>query len=1003
MKKCHSAILSLGTALMAALPALGWEGAVTDKGVKYWYEADDGSQTASIYLVENQPSGAVVVPSSIATKNGTYAVTTLAANAFLGQNITKVTIPASIENIGGGCFMDCAKLNAVVFEGRTGDDLDYGSVFENTPFLTKIMGFYNKMSIEYADFCIACQQRGSKADNNQYDTKEADPYTGDTYQKWYGLIPTASGNILIDTWKSDCDLVISAYKVTGSNDNGKPILTPVGFSTVTAESASGNVYFPVTKDETYYVCVEGTKSGPRRARGDFTLQWHFGKTPRKVTLNLHGGTLPCGVTSYFLPGGSGKVNYSTLGELPAPVRDGFIFSGWFLDSSYKTKATATTKIKMATTLHAKWSAKSFNLMVMNDTQKGKTVSVTGIPSAIKYRGKKTTLTGSMYVSAGYFCANTLTLAATAKPGYGFDRWIDVSEGQGASGTPSAALRKPSMNISMPPHDTIYQATYVGKDEDVIEFEDGPTAWYLEDGETNFLIRARSRTYPKKAWYSATKGLLDDVKQGWTYDGTYATMKLTANAKALKKTGVWTYKVAFTTQSGNAATNTITVYGRNSTAATESTQTSSASLNGLYTSCHDTPYTNMTVGVKYTTNDWALAGITANSGDGWRITSITGIPGLSWNRYERTLTGVPTKAGSFIATITVTKGSGKSSTSAKATALVVVAPLPEWAYGTFKGYTAEPLRANPLVGDFAYCEGSRPVTVTIGSTGKYTVNIDGAKFTGTGLERWVEESDTGVSFKGYTIHAKINGKGTGKDKNKITWEDSVSLTIDRGVQWYVDNPRNIYGRNERWRMKGNTTLPAVVSVSKKDFRMQNGEYLGETYLYGKERIGKLAHLLCYGTKDSDAMRVFCLSPGWVKTDEVYDRHNEGGVNTHTYLRMVDSDTYGLVPNLLIVNSVDGVATVFGSVSYHGKKYDMSGTAWVNLFHATWNSAFDYVRSGTDWHAVGEYGTMDDYDSCKGYFAVARIMKNGHALEIVWYLDYTNGTEPVLEKVEATFWP
>ena len=168
VKKCNSAILSLGTALMAAIPALGWQGAMIDNGVKYWYEADDGLQTASIYMVENMPSGAVTVPSSIATKNGTYAVTALAANAFLGQgNITKVTIPASVTGIGDGCFKDCGSLDKVVFEGRTGDDLDYGSVFENTPFLTRIMGFYNKMSIEEADLCIGCQQKGSRADNNQ--------------------------------------------------------------------------------------------------------------------------------------------------------------------------------------------------------------------------------------------------------------------------------------------------------------------------------------------------------------------------------------------------------------------------------------------------------------------------------------------------------------------------------------------------------------------------------------------------------------------------------------------------------------------------------------------------------------------------------------------------------------------------------------------------------------------------------------------------------------------
>ena len=1000
MTKCFSAAMALGCSLMVALTALGWQGSTSVGGVKYWYEADDGTKTASIYLVENLPSGAVAVPSSIAAKNGTYAVTALAENAFLGQGgITKVTIPACVTSIGNDCFKDCEKLATVVFEGRTGDDLDYGAVFENTPFFEKIRLSYNTMSMEQADFCIECQQRGARVDNNQYDNKLAFPYEGDTCQKWYGFAPTASGYILIDTWKSDCDLAISVYSRVGFDGNSQPILQPVTFSTVTAENASGSVYFPVKKDDFFYVCVEGTKSGPRRARGDYTLQWHFGKTPRKVTLNLHDGTLPCGETSFFLPGyASGKVknsNYSTLGELPTPERAGCTFGGWYLDSGYKTKATATTKIKSATTLHAKWSPKSFNLKVLNDFEKGKTVSITGIPSAAKYKGKKKTFTGTMYVSENYAYARPLTLWATPKEGYGFDRWINVSSGQDASGTTSVTLRKPSATILMLAHDMVYQATYVSKAEDTIEFEDGPDAWYLEDGETEFLIRAQSRTYPTKATYAATKGLLGDVKQNWSYDGTYATMKLTANAKALKKTGVWTYKLTFTTQSGNTATKTITVYGKNGTSAADSSQTAPAKVNGLYTSCHDTPYTNLTVGVKYTADDWAKAGITGNTEDGWYITSITGVPGLTWSKGSRTLTGIPTKAGSFVATITVTRTSGKKSYTDKATALVVVSPLPEWAFGTFKGYTEEPLISSPNANsDYAFGEGSRPVTVSIGSTGKFTVNIDGVKFTGTGLEK---AYDSTGELSGYTIHERVSGKGTGKEKNTVTWADDIRLSISPWTS--LDHEYSVYGSNGRWKKKGDTRLNAIVYTGKQDFMMKNGEYSDKLSGGGRELVGKIANLLRHGTKDPDAMRLFCLSSGWIQQDEFYDLYEQP--NEHRYLRMVDSDTYGLIPDLMIVNRADGVATVIGSVTYNGKKYDMSGTAWVNLIAARPNNLKHVVRSGADWHAVSD----DPYP--QGYFAVARIMKDGHALEIVWYIDATGhnatGAEPVLEKVEASFWP
>lgn len=55
----------------------------------------------------------VVIPSKI---NG-VTVTTIGTDAFLGLNITSVTIPASVTEIGSNAFADCTNLTSVNYEG----------------------------------------------------------------------------------------------------------------------------------------------------------------------------------------------------------------------------------------------------------------------------------------------------------------------------------------------------------------------------------------------------------------------------------------------------------------------------------------------------------------------------------------------------------------------------------------------------------------------------------------------------------------------------------------------------------------------------------------------------------------------------------------------------------------------------------------------------------------------------------------------------------------------
>lgn len=103
-------------------------------------------------------------------------------------------------------------------------------------------------------------------------------------------------------------------------------------------------------------------------------------------------------------------------------------------------------------------------------------------------------------------------------------------------------------------------------------------------------------------------------------------------------------------------------------------------------------------MKCNAEDWVQYGIHADTANGWSIADVSGVPGVSFNPKLNNgyggLTGAPTKAGTFVATVTVEKVTKKkagkkikvTTESKDATCLVVVQPLPEWLVGTYNGWT-----------------------------------------------------------------------------------------------------------------------------------------------------------------------------------------------------------------------------------------------------------------------------------------------------------------------------
>ena len=206
-----------------------------------------------------------------------------------------------------------------------------------------------------------------------------------------------------------------------------------------------------------------------------------------------------------------------LGALPAPVRDGYQFNGWYTAPAGGTKVAATTKVTGYLECYAQWSA-SIGLVVADGCDGMGTVSGGGVIAA----GKKA------------------TLKATANKGFVFAGWYDGAGNPLSGDVDYRTATYPYVSTGEPAAIT---ARFVTTDEDaaslkVVVPDDSTEA----DGsyELDLVNCVESLTVPKLAVTGLPAGLKYDAK----------TMSISGKAT---KPGVYTVKVAATNASVKKAT------------------------------------------------------------------------------------------------------------------------------------------------------------------------------------------------------------------------------------------------------------------------------------------------------------------------------------------------------------------------------------------------------------------------------------------------------------------
>lgn len=413
----------------------------------------------------------------------------------------------------------------------------------------------------------------------------------------------------------------------------------------------------------------------------------------------------------------------------------------------------------------------------------------GAKGSVKMTVGKTvkSVTGGKTLAASVYSGKTVKLMATPPSGYVFEGWdrdsyeIDL---------PDKKWRQTTISFNMPASEedeVSIWALYVKKSQDYVRlYLDGNNSdqtWIMEDEEDEYEVTTDSISY---ASLSAS--------------GVPAGMKLVADSES---DDMWHLRVVDPSKLKKGTSSVVTLTAKN-----RSGKKSTRKLKIVLPNRTTAEDLGLIEGVD-TENGGGYsftAGMTVYEEplelwvqDGWTLT-VSGLPtGLKWNASSRSISGVPSKVGTFVTTFKVTKGK----TSYSVTALFTVTPMPDGISGTYTGYTMGDVYVGDEydeewgewyeVYDCAFGKLSRKVKVTIGAGGAIVAKIGSVTLKGNGLEY------SEGKYRGSATLRKKSGSGTMRysfgfeiDPNAGCFEDQLTGSWDYlqesrwfGVPWNLD--------------------------------------------------------------------------------------------------------------------------------------------------------------------------------------------------------------------------
>ncbi len=452
-----------------------------------------------------------------------------------------------------------------------------------------------------------------------------------------------------------------------------------------------------------------------------------------VRFNANGGT----VSEY-----GRVVNLNkAIGELPEPEeREGYTFKGWYTAKTKGTKISAAMKVTKAMTVYAQWSPKKYWVYYQD-----------------KINGTVNTGSGTKMSGMGkHAVGSKVTIKVEPiNKNYVFSNWDwgmpDEIVPKKWRASP-AGSEYTTFTFTMPPEDVMIVGYGMKKSADrAPRFTiDCGSTWYVEDQE-EVLISIDSGSFPKlNTNKSIPAGMkLVRVQELRDYDCQCQYILKVSNRTKLPKGTIKTVKLTATNRSGMMTTKSFKIVMPNKTQAVDK------GVLELNTSPME-PY-ELKAGMKFSWNDLGIA-----VAEGWKITAITGIPGLEWDANKQKMTGIPSKGGTYAASFTVVKGTTKYA----ATATFKVEALPKTVVGSFYGYCTPPKLYDYSNDDdfleyenpYAFGKQARKVTVTVSESGKITAKIGSVTLSGTGFSPDEHHGDYRIvlnSEKKYKTYSYVN--------------------------------------------------------------------------------------------------------------------------------------------------------------------------------------------------------------------------------------------------------
>ena len=601
-------------------------------------------------------------------------VTILTDEAFAGTRVSSVFIHTGVEWIGEGAFLECHSLKAITVDSDNSEYKDIDGVLftkDGSRFLSYPAG-------KSTATIYTLPQTVTEICN--------DAFAG---CKFKGIIlPSTLSRLSYETFEG-CESLTSVVLGAGLQtvDDNSFYYTPKLASVTVPSSVS------VIENYSFEEC--GTKKGviyyPKSAK---VGRYAFADSPAKRVAYASAKTVSFdlnyeGAGDYLYD--RNVVGGQPVGILPTPKRAEYGFAGWYTAPVGGTKISMATKITKDSMFYAHWS-RAIDLNIV---------------------GKGTVTGGAVHVAG-----SKVTLTATPAKGYAFIYW-DLGFAPMADDSLWLKYRQPKISFTMPDESFPLWAVFEKTSGDPPPKIAASSTWYVAE-EEEFVISVnsstdRSMSYPTLKATGLPKGIT--LKKTTESDSSYVLRRTGAT-----KPGVYTVKFTATNRSGKKATKSVKIVTPNAHAAVDA---------GALNLDTDTRY-ELSAGLKFTAADWQQLGIYSDGG--WKLATVTGVPGLKWNASRQTLTGVPTGAGVYCATFTVTKGSQKMT----ATATFVVSALPKAIVGTFTGCALcdyedvydEDMGLTILEPCFG--KKARKVTITVASSGKVSAKIGSVSLAGTGL-------------------------------------------------------------------------------------------------------------------------------------------------------------------------------------------------------------------------------------------------------------------------------